>query len=292
MQHQVQIIRRPLLVRRIKRNVFLCRRVDSHRARHRWIRLLPRLNPRRRVQIHRRLQPILVQLFQERIRVGKQHLVPRVARPPQHLSRLIHRAHRPQLLIAHVPVHVDDQHIQRRVILPEVPHQLVESLVGIRPIPRPPDAERKPRRQRNAPGHAHKIAQRLLVVVPVTEKVPVAVRARLFIRRPLHHPGPLALFALKKPKISRIEQRPCRVVHQHPARARYQPLPYRLFGLRSPRRIQRPRGAHQIIGIAVARMPHDVLAVNLERNSKVLRIEHSTRPGVPATSYERVSASV
>ncbi len=161
MQHQVQVIRRPLLVGRVERNVFLRRRIDSHRARHRRIRLLPRLNPRRRMQIHRRLQPVLVQLFQKRIGIGKQHLVPRVSRPTQHLARLIHRAHGSELLIAHVPVHVDHQHIERRVVLPEIAHQLVELLVAIRPVARPPHAERESRRQRNAPRHADKIAERL-----------------------------------------------------------------------------------------------------------------------------------
>ena len=213
-----------------------------------------------------------MQLFQKCIGIGKQHLVPRVSRPSQHLPRLIHRAHGSQLLIAHVPVHVDHHHIQRRVILPEVVHQLVELLVGIRPVPRPPHSEREPRRQRNPPRHAHKIAQRLFVIVSVAEKVPVGVRAGLLIRRPLHHPRPLALFSLKKPKVRRIEQRPRRVVHQHPSRARHQPLPDRLLGLRSPRRIQCPRRPMQILGIGVARMPHHLLAVNGERDREILGV--------------------
>ena len=40
-------------------------------------------------------------------------------------------------------------------------HQLIEFLVAVGPVARPPRAEGKPRRQRNAAGDAHIIAQRL-----------------------------------------------------------------------------------------------------------------------------------
>ena len=219
MQNQVEVIRRPLLVCGIEGNVFLRRRIDAHGARHRRIRSLPRLNARRGMQIHRGLQAVLVKALQEGIGIGKQHPVPCVAGPAQHLARLVHRAHGFQLLVAQVPVHVDHKHIERRIVLAESAHQFVQLLVAISPIARPPDAEGKARRQRDAAGDFDVVAKRLLVVVAVAEEVPIRVRAGLFPRRTLHHPRPGALLAVQKAKVGRVEEWTRRVVHQRPSRA-------------------------------------------------------------------------
>ncbi len=58
MVHQVHIVRRKLLVGNVERHILPRRRINPHRCRHRRVRLLPRLNPRRRMQIQRNLQPL------------------------------------------------------------------------------------------------------------------------------------------------------------------------------------------------------------------------------------------
>ncbi len=89
--------------------------------------------------------------------------------------------------LADVPVHVDHQHIERHIVLVEAAHQLVQLLVAVSPVARPPRAEGKPRRQRNAPGHAHDNRQRLAVVVPVAEEVPVLIDPASFAGRSITH---------------------------------------------------------------------------------------------------------
>ncbi len=78
-----------------------------------------------------------------------------------------------QLDLIEVPVHVDDEDVQRGVVLMEAAHQVVEFLVAIGPVARPPDAEGEARRQWNAAGDTDVVAECLLVVVAVAEEVPV-----------------------------------------------------------------------------------------------------------------------
>ena len=61
-----------------------------------------------------------------------------------------------------VPVHVDDQDVERNVVLAKAADQFVEFLVAVGPVARPPRAEGEARRQRNSAGDADVIAERLL----------------------------------------------------------------------------------------------------------------------------------
>src|SRR5437763_373595 len=77
-----------------------------------------------------------------------------------------------------------------------------ELLVAIGPIPRPPRAKSKSRRQRNPAGNFGEIAQRLLVVMAVAEEIPILP----VTRGALHHPRPGTLLAMSKAEVCRCEQ--------------------------------------------------------------------------------------
>ncbi len=218
MENQIHVIDGELLVGNVEGHIFLRRRVDAHGRGHGGVRLLPRLNARGRMQVQCRLQAIGVQACQELMRVRKEQLVPGIASPAQSFAGLIHFARGLELLRADVPAHVDDQHVQRHIVFMEASHQFVEFLIAVVPVARPPRPEGKPRRQRDAPGYAHIVAQRLAVVVAVTEEVPVLPLAGL----PLDDPRPGTLFSVLEAEVGRVEERPGRVVHQRPAGARNQ----------------------------------------------------------------------
>ena len=270
MQHQVQVIRRPLLVRRIERNVFLRRRIDPHRARHRRIRLLPRLNPRRRMQIHRRLQPILMQLFQKRIGIGKQHLVPRVAGPSQHLTRLIDRAHGSELLIAHVPVHVDHQHIQRRVVLAEV--RAPARRTARRYTPSTATTTRRTRTAAAAESARPRAQNR---PAPVCSRVHSRRSTSRYTSRASHSPAapsPTATRSFRPQETGSPPNRTAAASSRPPAPIpRATPAP-----ARSAPRVFDPRAVSSVRVVpcrfsesAIARMPHHLLAVDGERDREI-----------------------
>ena len=120
------------------------------------------------------------------------------------------------------------------------------------------------------PATLTKSPSALLVVVPVAEEVPVGVLARSFVRRPLHRPRPGTLFAVEEAEIGGVEERPRGVVDQRPACARNQP---RLDGFAcfvAARAVESARGALQIFGVGVARMPDDLLAVDGECDGEIV----------------------
>ncbi len=200
---QVHVVDGVFLVGNVEGHIFLCRRIDAHGFGHSRIRRFPGLNARSRMQIEGGLQAFGVEFGEKVVRIGEEHLVPRIATPAQALARLVHLARGLELFPADVPAHVDDKHIQRHVVLVKTAHQLVEFLIGVVPVARPPCSESKPRGQRNPPGDLDVVAQRLAIVVPVAEEIEVLPLAG----RPLDDPGPGAFFALLEAEVGGVEER-------------------------------------------------------------------------------------
>jgi len=86
------------------------------------------------MEVERGLQALIVDVGEKVAGVGKQRLVPGVAGPSKIVMRLVDFAERGELLLADVPAHVDDQHVERDVVLMEAAHQLIEFLVGVVPV--------------------------------------------------------------------------------------------------------------------------------------------------------------
>ena len=254
--HVGEVRLREVLVLDLERHVLLGGRIDPHRPRHRRILRLVRLDAGGRVQVHRRVQPLLVDPAEERVGIREVGAVPGVAGPAQPLPRLVLGLALPAQLEGVVPVHVDDQHVQRHVVAVEVLDQLLLLRVGVRPVARPPGAEGEARRHRDLPGHAREVRERAAVVVAVAEEVPVLPLPRCA----LHHPRPRA----------RVEQRALRVVHQRPAVAREQAL---LERHRAARAVERAGRASQVRRIRRPGPPRHRGVRVLERDAQVLRSE-------------------
>ena len=101
---------------------------------------------------------------------GKQKTVPTVAGPALGVSRLIFLGREPAQSERLVPLHVDHQHIEWHIVLVKAAHQLIELLIGIGPVARPPRTEGEAWRQRDRPGDLDEVGQRLLVIVTVGEE--------------------------------------------------------------------------------------------------------------------------
>src|SRR6185312_2133881 len=160
-----------------------------------------------------RLQAVALDFLKKCVRIGKQQLIPRVSRPAQCMAGLVLLTRKPGLMKRQVPGHVDNQHVEGNIIFAEAANEVLEFLIAVSPIARPPCAKSETRRQRNASGNPGEVSERLLVIVPVAKEIPVLTLAC----RALHHPGPRTLLTLQKAEIVGIEERTRGVVHQGPA---------------------------------------------------------------------------
>jgi hypothetical protein len=125
------------------------------------------------MEIESGLQAFGVQAGEEIDGVGKECLVPGVAAPAKVVVGLVDFAQSGELLFADMPTHIDDKDVQGNVVFMEAFDELVEFLVGVVPVARPPGAEGEARRKGNAAGNFDVIAQSPAVVVSVTEEVQV-----------------------------------------------------------------------------------------------------------------------
>jgi hypothetical protein len=204
MVQQIHVVGCELLVGDVEGDILSSRRIDAHLFGHGWIGCFPRLNAGGRVKVECDLQALIVEVSKERLGVGEEEWVPGVAGPTQVVPRLIGLMHGFQLDLVEMPVHVDDEHIQRDIVFMEAAHEIIEFLVAIGPVTRPPDSEGEARRQRYAASDTDVVAECLLVVVTVAEEVPVLAVAC----RPQLNPGPCALLAILKAEVVGVKERP------------------------------------------------------------------------------------
>ena len=87
------------------------------------------------MKIQRRLQPFLMNVIEKEFWIGEEDGVPGVAAPTEPMAGLvgIGLAHRQELLTVEVPVHVDDQHVERYPVLVEAFQQVLKLLDRYRP---------------------------------------------------------------------------------------------------------------------------------------------------------------
>src|SRR5271156_3033619 len=112
-----------------------------------------------------------------------------------------------------MPVDINYENVERGVVLMKSPNQLIELLIRIGPVSRPPRPECKPRRERNLSRHARVIVESALVVVAVAEEVPIFTLSS----RARRDPRPMAAFPCRKGKIIGIKKLTRAVVHDSPA---------------------------------------------------------------------------
>src|ERR1700722_2585584 len=137
------------------------------------VAVLPRLHASCGMQISRSLEPLLMHIGKKTIGIWKQNFIPRITGPAEFVSGCIEFVGRGKFIERRVPIHVDDQHVEWRVVCAKSLDQLVEFLIAVRPITRPPGTERESRRQRYLSCGFGEIVERASVIVAVTEEVPI-----------------------------------------------------------------------------------------------------------------------
>ena len=89
-----------------------------------------------RMQVHRGLHALLVEILEESLVVGEESFVPVPACPAS-----------TSLRTDGVPVHIDDEHVEGQVELLEIADKVAEILIAVTPVAAPPVAEGVARRQ-------------------------------------------------------------------------------------------------------------------------------------------------
>src|SRR5271170_1442679 len=175
MVEEIHVIDRELLVGDVEGHIFLGLGIDAHDFSKRRVSILPWLHARGGMQVERSLEALIMNMIEEELRIWKEHFVPGVSAPAEAVARLIWvvLSLGGQLLLVDVPIHINHKDVERHSVLTEAFDDIVEFLVGVGPVARPPRAEGEAWRQRNPSGDAHIIAQRLLIVVAIAEKVPI-----------------------------------------------------------------------------------------------------------------------
>ena len=214
------------------------------------------------MEVERHLQLFVLGPLEEVRGRGEQLLLPRVARPADALTvfvlRRIALAQAPCL----VPVHIDDQHVDRHVHRLEFVHQIDEFVVRILPVAAPPVAQRIFRRHRRAAGDERVVGQRLFVVVSVGEEVEVLTVAFGTRFDPLFPFGTVGR-----------QHMTLRIVDQGPARAGEDALLHRLLEFRTVGAVERAGRAQQVLRIFHAGSPDHLLAVEREYGFQVFVAE-------------------
>ncbi|OIQ88932.1 hypothetical protein GALL_291630 [mine drainage metagenome] len=168
MQH-LEVRGEELTVGHVERDRLTRRGVPPERRRHGRVGVLVGPHAVGRVHVERHPEAVLVQPREQRLGLGEELPVPRVAGPAAAVGGVD---------VDDVPVHVDDAHRERDAPLPEPRHE-PDVLVGrVRVVAAPPVAEGPPRQHGRPSGDGVERLQRRGVVVPVREDVEVLTVAR------------------------------------------------------------------------------------------------------------------
>ena len=224
-----------------------------------FVNSLIRLDARSRVEVERHFEVFGLGPFQEIRRRGEQLLLPGVASPADALSVFVLGG----ILLPEspglVPVHVDDQYVDRDVDRFEFPDQVDEFVVGVLPVAAPPVAERVLRGQRRAACDELEVGECLFVVVAIGEEVEVLAVA---LGAGFH---PLLPFRT----VGRQHVPPA-VVYHGPACARQESLLHRFAAqIAAVAAVERTGRAHQVLRVFQAGGPNDLFTVEPEDGFQV-----------------------
>ena len=114
-----------------------------------------------------------MQLDEEILRVWEELFLPGVSGPAYTLAEFVFLVFGLELGPGLVPVHVDNHHIHRDAVGLEGSGEVHKLIIRVLPVTAPPVAEGVFRRERNAAGHLHKVAEGGGVVVSVSEEIQV-----------------------------------------------------------------------------------------------------------------------
>ena len=150
MQHILKVVVHEFRRSRIKGHRLLGGRIHAHMLRQRGIRLFIGADTVCGMQIQRRLHAAIMQIFQEGHVIREKLGIPRIARPAAAVFRIDLRQ---------VPVHVNDRHAHRHILLVEAIHQgeVLRLCIGI--VAAPPVAHGEARQHGHLTRKAEEIPQ-------------------------------------------------------------------------------------------------------------------------------------
>ncbi|OQA13127.1 MAG: hypothetical protein BWY63_03577 [Chloroflexi bacterium ADurb.Bin360] len=247
MMNEFEIRFRKTLVADGEGNTLLVFWVTTHRARKSRIDFLVRFDAIRRMQVESRAQSFFMYPTQEPWRIREELPIPGVACPT----------------VGRMPVHINDQHIKRNRGRLEIFHQVLEVLIAVCPVTRPPPSQDEARNQGNRAAKLHVLAQGGFVIMPIAKENPVlhASTWNLVI--------PTCLY----PPIIRVEEHVAGIIKERPPRTGKQTLLQRCVAAAV---IQRSPRTAQIARVHHPRAPDNALAIESEADTEVFRRERAT----------------
>ena len=211
---------------------------------HRLIVVFERAHAVSRMHVQRGFQAALVQVAQERLMIGKQLLIPRIAGPTGTVFRID--------IVHAVPVHVDHGCGEWNAFALEPVHELQVFVLRVAVVAAPPVAECEARQQRRWSGQLVEVLHSFGVAAAVAEEVQVG-----FLVSARFHPSPqrirLAVHFVC------FHDHVCGGIVEHcPTVPRNHTIVQRNFAIRL---VERARGAFEIMLRLVAVMPRIELGV-------------------------------
>ena len=211
---------------------------------HRLIVVFERAHAVSRMHVQRGFQATLVQVAQERLMIGKQLLIPRIAGPTGTVFRID--------IVHTVPVHVNHGCGERNAFALEPVHELQVFVLRVAVVAAPPITECEARQQRRWSGQLVEVLHRFGVAAAVAEEVEVGF---LVIAR--HNPSPQRI-RLAVHFVGFHDHVRGGIVEHRPSVSRNHTIVQRNFAVRL---VERARGAFKIMLRLVAVMPRIELGV-------------------------------
>ena len=211
---------------------------------HRLIVVFERAHAVSRMHVQRGFQAALVQVAQERLMIGKQLLIPRIAGPTGTVFRID--------IVHAVPVHVDHGCGEWNAFALEPVHELQVFVLRVAVVAAPPVAECEARQQRRWSGQLVEVLHRFGVAAAIAEEVEVGFRVIAW-----HNPSPQRIrFAVHF--VCFHDHVRGGIIEYRPSVSRNHTIVQRNFAVRL---VERARGAFKIMLRFVAVMPRIELGV-------------------------------
>ena len=218
--------------------------IDADTFGHRLIVVFERAHAVSRMHVQRGFQATLVQVAQERLMIGKQLLIPRIAGPTGTVFRID--------IVHAVPVHVNHGCGERNAFALEPVHELQVFVLRVAVVAAPPITECEARQQRRWSGQLVEVLHRFGVAAAVAKEVEVGFRVIAW-----HNPCTKRIrFAVH---FMRFHDYVCGgIVEYRPTVSRNHTIVQRNFAVRL---VERARGAFEIMLRLVAVIPRIELGV-------------------------------
>ena len=240
-----------VIVLNLPRDGFAIRRVIAQVRLHGLIVILVSAHTIGRMEIKRRLHTMVVHEFEKVLGTRDEVAIPAPSRPT-----------------AFVPVHIHNQYVQGNIVRFGIAYDTLEFRLGIGPITAVPVTENIFGRQRHTATHLCVVGKTSLVIMAVTQEIPVGGR---LVHRLV--PPQETFFIGCEGKSGAAVAPGClgTFINDGPTSTRKQSFFQAVPAGVAPCLVQSAMRAQQVQGVVLAGIPHAGLAVHLKSDAKVVR---------------------